>query len=310
MPMDWPRMDRIRDLQSAGRNEEALSELASLENTSTNPEDNAVVWMAMANCLRFLRRPDEARGPIRSAYSVLGKTSYMYPRIMLIDALLEESHGNWKAELEKLDEILEKHAAVLQNPDNQDLSDEVLRHRGIALSGLGRNVEARGLLERALLDDYEKANTAYFLGTCYFQLGELDLAKQTLGEALSLGLGPRYESSSHYFLGVIHLRRAEFAWAKQEFEWCLEHLEHGGARKDYVITGLMKCIESSRNGKGNRALRQNVTATLKGGWLSLCSGAASLCGLDLCKGCGSSALLLWRVAHRSVLRVRFLTLLC
>ena len=60
MPMDWPRIDRIRDLQSAGRDEEALSELASLENTSTVPEENAIVWIAMANSLRYLSRLDES----------------------------------------------------------------------------------------------------------------------------------------------------------------------------------------------------------------------------------------------------------
>ena len=239
MPMDWPRIDRIRDLQSAGRDEEALSELASLENTSTVPEENAIVWIAMANSLRYLSRLDEARDPIRKAYSVLDKTSDMYPRTMLIDALIEEHCGNWKDLLRILDQILEKYATVLQGPDNQDLRDEVLRHRGIALYGLGRNSEAVPLLKEGLSNEYEKPNILYYLGICYFNLGELEHAKQTLGEALSLRLNPVYETRAHYYLGVIHLRRAEYAWAKQEFEWCLEHLEHGGARKDYVITGLM-----------------------------------------------------------------------
>lgn len=237
--MDWDKYDRAMLLREAGRPREALVELLSIAHTSADPEENAIVQMAIAHCHRALGQLDEARRAIGEAYSTLPIQSSAYPRVKLVEALIEESARNWKKEIEVLDEILgEKSAPFVLTAENQDLKEEVLRHRGIALMGLGRHQEARPLLEAAVSDDYEKELTLYYLGQCYFVLGELKLAKIKIKEALSIGLHPTNEFNAHYWLAVIHYQLAEYAWSKLEFEWCLAHIDCSLDAKGDVVEGL------------------------------------------------------------------------
>jgi len=236
---DWDRYDHAIALREAGRHQEALVELRSLASTSEDPEENAVVQMAIARCLRACGKLGEARRALRDAYPSLSTQSSAYLRVKFVEALIEEGDGNWKKELDLLDEILDsKYARLVQEDENQDLKEEVYRHRGIALMGVGRHKEARSLLEAAISGDYEKELTLYYLGQCYFVLGELKLAKLRIKEALSIGLQAVNELNAHYWLAVAHFRLGEYAWSKLEFEWCLAHLDQGTVARDDILKGL------------------------------------------------------------------------
>jgi tetratricopeptide (TPR) repeat protein len=237
--MDWDRYDHAVALREAGRPQEALIELRSLANTSADPEENAMVQMAIAHCCRACGNLGEARRALWDAYSTLSTKSCAHLRVKFVEALIEEADGNWKKELDLLDEILDKkHSRLVLEDENQDLKEEVYRHRGVALMGVGRHEEARSLLEAAISDDYEKEVTLYYLGQCYFVLGELKLAKLRIKEALSMGLQPVNELNAHYWLAVVHFRLGEYAWSKLEFEWCLAHLDQGTVARDDILKGL------------------------------------------------------------------------
>jgi tetratricopeptide (TPR) repeat protein len=242
--MDWEAFEPVKSLMGSGRTQEALSKLNELVNEVGDPSEGAIVRMTIAHCLRTLGRLEEARKSLAEAYSILDPGSEAYPRVMFVEALVEEDGGNWQQELNKLDEILGEYKDVLLNPEHHDLRAEVLRHRGIALLGLGRYMEGRPLLEAALSEEYDKDLALNFLGQCYFELGDMEQAKRSFREALSIGLRPGYQLSVRYRLGVIHYRLGEFAWALQEFQWCLEHWKQGRIPKSLILDGIAGALKA------------------------------------------------------------------
>jgi tetratricopeptide (TPR) repeat protein len=249
--MDWDKYGNAIALHETGRTQEAILQLQSLEGTSSDPEENALVFLAIANCLRQRSKLHEAQLSLNNAFSVLTKASKLYPRVLFVEALLHEAKGDWKGELERLNYVSEQFAPLLQEDEHEDLRGEVSRHRGIALLGLGRYREAQPLLEAGALDDYEKEVTLYFLGQCYFQLGDLRSAKQRMREALQIGLHPKHELTAHYRLAVIHFQLGEYAWSKNEFEWCLAHLDQGTLARTDILKGLESADKAMAGTRGS-----------------------------------------------------------
>jgi len=90
---DWDRYDHAIALREAGRHQEALVELRSLASTSEDPEENAVVQMAIARCLRACGKLGEARRALRDAYPSLSTQSSAYLRVKFVEALIEEGEA-------------------------------------------------------------------------------------------------------------------------------------------------------------------------------------------------------------------------
>jgi hypothetical protein len=61
---------------------------------------------------------------------------------------------------------------------------------------------------------------------------------------LTFDLHPQYAILTHYYLAMTYLWQEKYAWARQEFEWCLQHIDAGRVRRDYVIKGLVRTSEA------------------------------------------------------------------
>jgi hypothetical protein len=253
--MDWNKFQNATTISKPAQ--EALGELEALLPAAADAVEGAVVRMAIANCLRNLGKAEEARKRLLEAYSALNRESEAYPRVMLIEALVEEDLGNWQKELAVLDEILSQFSNALQDPENEDLQAEVLRHRGIALLGLGRYTDAMPLLEAALSEEYGKDVTLSSLGQCYFELGQFEEAKKRFKQVLSIPLHPASELDIRYRLGAAHHRLGEYAWALQEFEWCVEHRAQGKLPERLIIDALVATLRAL--GKTEEAKRYSKT---------------------------------------------------
>jgi tetratricopeptide (TPR) repeat protein len=242
--MDWDKYAEAMNLNEAGKIDEALSMLHRLVGTSEDCAENHVVLIGIANCLRRLRRYDEARTYVHKAYAVLGKQHHFYPGVMFIEASIEDDQRHFKRAVERLDALLKEYPAVLTDPDYEDLKIKVSGILGINLFNLARYSEARPPLELAVKNNYWIERTLFHLGACCAHLGDLKNAERTLKEALALDLSPAYLLWTHYYLAMTYLWGGNNAWARQEFEWCLAHSDDGAVRKDYIIVGLMKTSEA------------------------------------------------------------------
>ncbi len=242
--MDWERFNELVAQSESGRQDEAIEGLRKLVTRSESGEDNASVLLIIGACEKELGRYDEASRTLREARSLADKDSWINPRAIFFDASIDILRGNWKGGLTKLDNIVRDFSPMLNLSESEDLLEEVRRKRGMSLYELGRPAEALPLLKQAVAVEYEKETALYYLGRCYYDLGDLAESVKVLVEALMLDLHPIYQPSSHYVLGLAYRWQGQNARAISEFEWCLEHDNQALVAKWKILTGLLEASEA------------------------------------------------------------------
>jgi tetratricopeptide (TPR) repeat protein len=242
--MDWTRFNELVALSESGKVDEAISGLQNLADSADNSADEAGILAILGACQKEAGRLDEAKQTLDQARSLADTASWVHPRGLFFEALIDVRQGNWRAVLKILDKIIESYASFLDDPENQDLRQEVDRYRGIALYELDKNRDALPLLEAAATLEYDKPRTLYYLGRCRYDLGDTNGAAESLRRALSLDLRSLYQPSAHYILGLCYHRQGQAARAVQEFEWCLQHDEKGLVPKWKVLTALINALSA------------------------------------------------------------------
>lgn len=241
--MDWERYQKAVNLGGKGDLEESLAELQGLVGTSTVPDENEVVFFAVANCLRNLHRYDDARQYVGKVFATLNEASPTYPYVMFLDASLDEDTHHFEQALLKFDRILESYPTIATDPYYDELKVSIPGMRGITLTELKRYSEAISLLENAVRDDYWKERTVFYLGACCYELGDFAQARRYLEESLTLDMIPSYKAMARFYLAMTYLAQGQFAAARREFEWCLQHQDEATMRQDYLIGGLVRSLE-------------------------------------------------------------------
>jgi tetratricopeptide (TPR) repeat protein len=242
--MDWDRFIELVELSETGRQEEAIAGLRALVDRCETNEDNASVLLTIGACEKEIGQVQEARRDLARARSLAAPESWVHPRALFFEAMIEIRQENWAAVLKHLDELKRRYSSLLDHTDHQDLREEVERYRGVSLYELGRAGDALPLLEAAAKLEYEKPKTLYYLGRCCYDLGHLARAKDALREALQLDLRPVYQPSAHYVLGLAHHWTGQSAWAIPEFEWCLQHDKNDLVKKWKVLTALVNVYKA------------------------------------------------------------------
>jgi tetratricopeptide (TPR) repeat protein len=238
--MDTERFNSAIALRDAGRVEEALQELASLVESTGDPEEKASLVLNEATCLTILGRYAEARDRQREAIQIS-------PAVEILasadfgEAGIRALEGKGAEALDKFNRFLREYATLLARPEHRDLYYQTQMSRGALLVGPGRFQEARALLEECLsfpLAARDRGFVLYNLGACYTNLGQRDAAKAVLLEALQMGLQRSDAVSAHYYLGTIYSAERAYAKALIEFEWCLAHVEEGQVPRKHICGWL------------------------------------------------------------------------
>lgn len=242
--MDRERYTRLIALNDAGKPDQALPGLEELAASTDDPEDKAAILLAVAACQRDLGKAEDARNTLLGARRLADKKSPIQPRLVFQGALSKVPEGDWRGVLADLDFINREYSSILSEPENQDLAEEVGRYRGMALYRLGRETEARPFLEKAAKLEYLRARTLYYLGLCYYKLGDLFNAKDSLRKALGLDLDADYEPDAHYVLGLAYYWSGQSARAVPELEWCLQNDREERSKRSVVITALVSAYKA------------------------------------------------------------------
>lgn len=176
-----------------------------------------------------IRKLDDARACLRKAASFSQGRESLLASIDFLESWISLASGNYAEALRRLEALSSCRQGVLDDPENADLAQQVLMMNGTLLAALQRPREARPILEKALKFDTEKGGDFfYYLGLCYLNLNELEQAKQNFLEASSKGVPPEFDLPLHLCMGECYFRLGAFAWAKSEFEYCLEKRPHSG----------------------------------------------------------------------------------
>jgi tetratricopeptide (TPR) repeat protein len=238
--MDTDRFEHAIALRDTGRVEEALHELATLTESTPEPEEKATLLANESTCLVILGRHQEARRQLNLARLIAPRTQiHLY--LDFADAGLHSDEGQWDKALEILDHLLKDYKELLLLAEHRGLSERIQLFRGTALRALARFREARTALEPCLrfqLSGDDEQHLLYNLGVCYENLGERERGKEALLGALKKGLKGSDAVSAHYYLGTIYSDERAYAKALMEYEWCLAHVEEGQIPKKHICEWL------------------------------------------------------------------------
>jgi tetratricopeptide (TPR) repeat protein len=242
--MDWTRFNELVALSGSGKIGEAISGLKELAQATGDQEDKAGVMAILGACQRDADQLDETHRTLVQARSLANRDSWVHPRALFFDATIDVRRRKWKGALQKLEEILRCYPAFLDQTENRDLPELIGRYRGMALYKLGSLTEARALLESAPTAQHDRAGALYYLGRCCYDMGDLEAARDSLSQALTLDLDPDYQPVAHYVLGLTYHWKGQHARAVQEFEWCLGHDDRGLVQKCRVLTALVDALKA------------------------------------------------------------------
>ena len=212
------RFDRAAELADREHYEQALKEYEGISQTLADPIERVPVLLAEVGCLLGLGRIDDARNRHEKAASILPKGSEHTPEIVFSEAKILIAARRRKQALMKLDGLIADEVSLSQTDDPDHLYQQIQLRRGSLLVELYRFEDARPVLEELLAFEIDRRAVAFYLGICYFELREFQLAKDYLRQAQAADLPPAWEWQVHVSLGAVYFGEGAFARARLEYE--------------------------------------------------------------------------------------------
>jgi len=251
-PRFRPAMQRMDNAEYA----EALPLLDVLLD-QLGPDDRLVGLYWKVNCLIWLGEAEQARNCVNEALAKVDIQNPLMICLKLQSAFLlnvEETPDKTALEIRSL---LDRYADEMRSQEFFWIYVQAKTYLGSCLSLAGRYSEATKELEEALLLESQPLARYYlqfWLGDAYYQLGELDKAREHLERALleaqsapKPGLSTYYAARVPYELALIAYKQRRFADAQRHLELATE----AGAND----TGLLRDMERLRG-----AVKQSVRA--------------------------------------------------
>ena len=132
------------------------------------------------------------------------------------------AQGNLAQGLLRFEHLLRDYSEILGDSKHRTLWEDVQRRRAFALVSIGRVSEALPLLKEAanfVVDEKRDEQLVHlYLGTCQYELGQYDLAKQQFLHVIGYGVGNELEAEARYRLAAVHWRQGAVAQAKMRLE--------------------------------------------------------------------------------------------
>jgi tetratricopeptide (TPR) repeat protein len=138
--------------------------------------------------------------------------------------------GNTEQGLRALASMLSEYRDWLATPEGRPMYEFIQVQRAFSLMRLGRNLEARPLLEAAVqfdlaaeeIDEAVRSDVHCHLGRCYHELSLYQLAREQFDQAHALGVSEEWKAVYHYYYGYTLYELKEYQRAKREFILCLQ----------------------------------------------------------------------------------------
>lgn len=165
--------------------------------------------------------------------------------------LLEQ--GSSEQGLDALAVVLSEYSTWLATAEGRAMYEFIQVQRAFSLMRLGRNTEARPLLEEAEefpLDAEVRSDVHCHLARCYHELCLYPLARGQFERANALGVSEEWQSAFHYYYGYTLFELREFQRAKREFILCLQS---GPSGPEPALRYLMLAATSRRLGEHSEA---------------------------------------------------------
>lgn len=225
---------RFNDLYNKfneGHFPEALGELKQLMKEVSHPWAKVALLYHEALFLLEMRETSDARDRLEDFKRALASQgappddSFVddLPLNLAVMALYTEvrvlyMEGERPRALEALDELNSRYPKQLSVPGFEQTRNDLEALRGMLLSEAHRWTEARPYLEKASERPQWHEFILWHLGHCHYGVGEYELARETLLQALKTSLPPKWASAVHDILGRTEFHLGNMESAKRHFE--------------------------------------------------------------------------------------------
>lgn len=183
-----------------------------------------------ANCCQKEKRPAEADLLVAEAKQLAAVDQHACAVVDLFCATTLLEQDNREQGLRALVSMLGDYSHWLATPQGRSMYEFIQVQRAFSLMALGKNLEARPLLEAAAqfdldaeeIDEETRSDVHCQLGRCYHELALYTLARERFERAKALGVSEEWETVFHYYYGYTLYELKEFQRAKREFILCLQ----------------------------------------------------------------------------------------
>lgn len=242
----------------SGGGAEALHELYQLIPT-LEPMDKAgvsfyeVIWLLELDEIRWSR--ERLHDLTKSTASLIASTAdidepeektALAVMVRFAEAKLLEAEGCQFESLRALENLKRQFPKQLTTPGLQVIADEIQVLQGMTLGNLDRWKEALPLLQTAVSPEGWGGILAFYVGRCYYELGDYSSAECKLTEALEIGLTPKWEPPAHYVLGLTEYNLGKNEVARRHFELCAKT----GDAECLAKTKIWEWLEATRRRTG------------------------------------------------------------
>jgi tetratricopeptide (TPR) repeat protein len=214
--------------------------------------------LCRANRCQKEQRPVEADLLIAEAKQLAAVDQHASAVVELFCATTVLEQDNREQGLRALASMLSEYRDWLATPEGRPMYEFIQVQRAFSLMRLGRNLEARPLLEAAVQFDLDgeeineevRSDVHCHLGRCYHELSLYQLAREQFEQANALGLSEEWKSVFHYYYGYTLYELKEYQRAKREFILCLQS---GSSGPEARLRYLMLAATSRRLGEYSEA---------------------------------------------------------
>ena len=223
-----------------------------------NPSPRIAELLDRANRCQKEKRPVEADLLVAEAEQLAAVDQHACAMVDLFCATTFLEQDNREQGLRVLVSMLSDYSDWLATPEGRPMYDFIQVQRAFALMRLGRNLEARPLLEAAAqfdldaeeIDEETRSDVHCHLGRCYHELSLYQLAREQFQQANALGVSEEWKPVFHYCYGYTLYELKEYQRAKREFILCLQS---GSSGPEARLRYLMLAATSRKLGEYSEA---------------------------------------------------------
>ncbi len=166
----------------------------------------------------------QSRDALESARSLTRDNLDMQLEVDFIDGTLYDKEAKPEEAYASLTSVLSRYSRRLSVPDLRFMYEDIQLRRGFDATSTGRFTEALPILKECLSFDLkptQKSMVLADLGRCYSEAGEYESARDSLVQAIRIGLTNRSsEGQAHLYLAIAYARLGLLEAATVEFKLC------------------------------------------------------------------------------------------
>ncbi len=241
--MDSLDFERLTELVSSGRIDDAIQESLVFLAKSTDPNEKASLLLGIVvDCMK-LGRLEEARRMLGQLQeldisNLEGRLNaeFCEPCLLIMENQQEEGLSAFAA-------MLERNSEAFKEEPFRYLYEDIQCRRASALAGLSRFKEALPILREAISFSFDEVTedqkTHFWLGICLEETNDTEAAKQEFNRVVAFGLKNDLEEQARYRVALLYFKAHGFAQARLQLEMILQDYPEGGVvSRKYVYEQL------------------------------------------------------------------------